>query len=99
MRVRIISRPTEASVDGLELSEFRLGQVYALPAELATLMIVEGWAEPLDGDAIPVLPEFRFNIVPMAPRPSRRQRFTVARLTPRLGVAADGKTRTRTRRK
>jgi hypothetical protein len=105
VRVRIISRPTEASVDGVGLSDFRAGCVYALPTELATLMIVEGWAEPIDGDADPVLPEFHFNIVRPAPRilrPQprilgteprrlRRRHFSDSSMTPHLGLAADRK--------
>jgi hypothetical protein len=97
VRVRIISPPTEASIDGLALSDFKVGSVYALPAELATLMIVEGWADPVDGDAVPVLPAFRFEIlpfgppqiVPHAPRRARRRRFTHQLLAPNAGVAAE----------
>ena len=103
MRVRIISQPTEASIDGLSLSELEVGRVYALPVELATVMIVEGWALPIDGDAVPVLPPFRFQVfptqpvqvVPLAVRRPRRRRFTHRLLVPNVGVAAERKKRKR----
>ena len=99
MRIRITNPPTEASVDGLGLADFRVGATYAVPAELATLMIVEGWAEPVDADAIPILPAFRFHIVPspaalpLARRPPHRRRFTDRLLTPGAGLAAERKKR------
>ena len=84
--------PSEVSVDGFSLAEFRTGHVYALPAELATLMIVEGWAEPVMDDAPPDLPRFRLEILSVPRRPMPR-RFTHPLLDTRLGMAAERKKR------
>jgi hypothetical protein len=99
VRVRIITPPTEESIDGMALTDFKVGSVYAVPAELATLIIVEGWAEPIDGDAVPVLPPFRFRILTfpspqvVSRAPRRRRRFTHTLLAPHAGVAAERKKR------
>jgi hypothetical protein len=45
MRVRIIKTP-KGTVDGVEINLFHHGLTYDLPAPLAELLIVEGWAEP-----------------------------------------------------
>jgi hypothetical protein len=87
VHVRITRRPTETSIDGFPLWHFDVGRVYAVPAALATLLIVEGWAEPVAESAEPTLPPITFNVI----RPSeRRRRFlSVARLRSEYGIAAD----------
>lgn len=87
MRVRIIRPPTEAAIDGIRLSEFEVGAVYALPTELATVMIVEGWAAPELETVEPKLPQIKFNI--MGRRERRRPIYSNWRLRVELGVAAD----------
>jgi hypothetical protein len=44
MRIRII-RPPVGFIDGVEVSLFKPGAVYDVPAALATCLVVEGWAE------------------------------------------------------
>jgi hypothetical protein len=91
VRVRIISRPTEESVDGIALSHFKVGSVYSVPVSLATLLIVEGWAEPVVEEAEPILPPISFHITR---RVDRRRRFiTDARLRKEFGIAADRRRR------
>jgi hypothetical protein len=91
LRVRIITQPTEVTIDGLRVADFKPGHVYALPVELATLMIVEGWAEPIMNDEAPDLPPFRFAIIPFVPRRTRPRRFTSPLHAPRAGLAAERK--------
>jgi len=50
MRVRVIRRPTVASVDGLELNRFEPGNTYEVGTALGCLMLSEGWAEPVTGE-------------------------------------------------
>ena len=91
MLVRIIRQPSEASIDGIMLSQFEVGIVYALPVELATVMIVEGWAYPVTESAEPKLPEIKFNLV--GPRERRRRVYTNSALRTELGIAADRRRR------
>ncbi len=91
MLVRVTAQPTQLSVDGISLSRFKPGCVYSLPVSLATLMIVEGWAEPVAGADGCTLPEISFT---MLPRPERRRRIlTPRRLRSELGIAADRRRR------
>lgn len=87
MRVRIIRPPTQAVIDGIRLSEFEVGAVYGLPTELATVMIVEGWAVPALETIEPKLPPVKFNI--MVPRERRRRLYSDWRLRVDFGIAAD----------
>jgi hypothetical protein len=81
-------RPTETSIDGFPLWHLEVGRVYAVPAALATLLIVEGWAVPVIESAEPTLPPIRFNII-RPPRERRRRFLSVTRLRSELGIAAD----------
>jgi len=47
MRIRVIQRPSATSVDGLELNRFEPGQVYDVGTAMGSLMLSEGWAEPV----------------------------------------------------
>ena len=87
MRIKIIVQPTQASIDGVQLSQFEVGAVYAVPAELATVLIVEGWAEPVDENVEPKLPAIRFNLI--GPNERRRRIYSNWRLRVELGLAAD----------
>jgi hypothetical protein len=87
VRVRIIRAPTETVVDGMSLSHFEVGNVYGLPASLATLLIVEGWADPIVADLEPKLPPIRLDCMP--PRDRRRRTYSHWRLRVELGLAAD----------
>jgi hypothetical protein len=87
VRVRITNPPTQAAIDGISLSGFEVGAVYAVPALLATLMIVEGWAEPVVETVEPKLPAVKFDI--LGPRERRRRVYSDLRLRVELGLAAD----------
>jgi hypothetical protein len=91
VRVRIVTAPTDTIVDGIVLSQFRVGFVYSLPAALATLLIVEGWAEPVIGAEAPTLPPITFDV--HRPQERRRRVLTDARLRIELGIAADRRRR------
>src|SRR5260221_13069265 len=47
MRIRVIQRPSATSVDGLELNRFEPSQVYDVGTAMGSLMLSEGWAEPV----------------------------------------------------
>lgn len=51
MRIRVLHRPAFAAVDGIDLKHFVPGQAYDVGTSLGTLMLAEGWAAPVDGDA------------------------------------------------
>jgi hypothetical protein len=87
MLVRITRRPSQDNVDGISLSCFKVGLVYALPVPLATLMISEAWAVPVSESNAVTLPEIKFQTFP-----SRERRLRVLshrRLRLELGIAAD----------
>ena len=90
MLVRITTLPTQISVDGIRLSRFKMGCVYSLPSSLATLMIVEGWAEPVVESGDLTLPEFSLTVLPS---PDRRRRARTSRRLRALGIAADRRRR------
>lgn len=91
MRVRITAPPTLDNVDGVPLEHFQVGRVYALSASLATLMIVEGWAEPVVEDVPPTLPAFSFDL--MAPPERSHHAFARGRPRRHRGIAADRRRR------
>jgi hypothetical protein len=49
MRIKIVRTPV-GDVDGIELSQYKLGRQYDLGTMLATLFLAEGWAEPVDDE-------------------------------------------------
>jgi hypothetical protein len=52
MRIRIVKPPTVSSIDGIQLGYFVVGLQYELGQAVASLLLAEGWAEPVDGDAV-----------------------------------------------
>ena len=47
MRIRVLQRPTAASVDGLRLDRFEPGFLYDVGTSLGCFLLAEGWAEPV----------------------------------------------------
>jgi hypothetical protein len=45
LRVRILSIPSSSDFDEFDLSRYRVGQIYELSLRLATLLIIDGYAE------------------------------------------------------
>jgi hypothetical protein len=52
MRVRIIKNPAVSSIDGIHLGYLKVGIQYELGHVIATFLLAEGWAEPVDGTAV-----------------------------------------------
>jgi hypothetical protein len=48
MRIRIIHRPPETSIDGIRLDRFEPGFQYEVGNSLGAVFLAEGWAEPVD---------------------------------------------------
>ena len=48
MRVRICRQPPGA-IDGISIEHFRPGLVYDVGTQLASVLLTEGWAEPVEG--------------------------------------------------
>ena len=54
MRIRIVHKPGDRSVDGVRLDRFELGQLYEVGNSLGSLLLAEGWATPVvDDEAAP----------------------------------------------
>lgn len=86
MRVRLTKAPTYDTVDGISLTQFRVGCVYGLPASLATLLIVEGWAVPATDATDVTLPSITFMF---PPERERRQRLRSPGIPRDRSLAAD----------
>jgi hypothetical protein len=50
MRIRIVQNPSIDSVDGIRLDSFQVGEEYAVGNSIGSLMLAEGWAEPVPLD-------------------------------------------------
>ena len=53
MRIRIVHQPSLPDVDGVDLTQFHVGREYDLGISLASVLLAEGWAEPIPLDAPP----------------------------------------------
>jgi len=54
MRIRVLRKPTLVNVDGIRLDMFVPGSSYEVGTHVGTLLLAEGWAEPVELPA-PVL--------------------------------------------
>jgi len=50
MRIRVLQKPTQPSIDGIRLDVFLPSFIYDVGTLLASLMLAEGWAEPASSD-------------------------------------------------
>jgi hypothetical protein len=50
MRIRIIQPPAQQSIDGIRLDQFVPGLQYEVGHVIGSLMLAEGWAEPVPAD-------------------------------------------------
>jgi hypothetical protein len=48
MRLRILARPDTEAIDGLRLDAFEPGGVYEVGNLIGSVLLAEGWAEPVD---------------------------------------------------
>src|SRR4030095_716439 len=51
MRVRVVRPPPIASIDGVRLDYFVVGEEYSVGNTIAAVLLAEGWAVPLPLDA------------------------------------------------
>ena|SRR5438874_13325289 len=58
MRIRVIQKPTQASIDGISLEQFQPGLEYDVGNLIGAFLLAEGWAEPVPSDAPAVLIPF-----------------------------------------
>ena len=49
LRIRLISLPKPGEMDDINLEHFHAGQIYVLASRFATLLILSGHAELVDG--------------------------------------------------
>jgi hypothetical protein len=49
LRIRVIRLPSPGELDELEFNHFRIGQVYVVPSRLASILILLGIAELVEG--------------------------------------------------
>ena len=50
MRIKLLQRPPVNSIDGLDLGRFERGHEYEVGSALGSLLLAEGWAEPVAPD-------------------------------------------------
>ena len=50
MRIRVVQKPTQASIDGVRMDQFHPGCSYEVGTLLGAVMLAEGWAEPTEVD-------------------------------------------------
>lgn len=58
MRIRIIQRPPDTSIDGIRLDRFEPGFQYEVGNNLGAVFLAEGWATPVDLDEPALLVPF-----------------------------------------
>ena len=108
MRIRIVQVPTKSSIDGIRLDQFSAGCLYEVGNVIGTLMLAEGWAEPVADDQPALLMPFNDPGWIYAPaRPEKppaptnliREKSPSAQQHPhhRRGIAADRPRRKRRR--
>ena|SRR5437762_2531227 len=91
MRIKMLQRPSVASIDGLRLDHFEPGFVYDVGTMLGMLLLAERWAEPVINVELttPVpLPETEPSVHQKGDLPSNLVREKHA-YTDRVGIAAD----------
>jgi hypothetical protein len=50
VRIRIVRKPSAASIDGIRLDHLERGYQYEVGNALGAVLLAEGWAEPADND-------------------------------------------------
>src|ERR1700745_1344050 len=67
MRIRVIRKPTQLSIDGVRLDQFYPGLQYEVGTLIGAVMLAEGWAEPDESDEPTAVTLFR-TLTSSAPR-------------------------------
>jgi hypothetical protein len=55
MRIRVIQKPAQQSIDGIQLDRFVPGCQYEVGNVVGAVLLAEGWAEPVTSDEPAVL--------------------------------------------
>src|SRR5260221_812698 len=55
MRIRVIQKPRESCIDGIQLDRFMVGIQYEVGNLIGALLLSEGWAEPVASEEAAVL--------------------------------------------
>lgn len=58
LRIRIVQTPAADTIDGIDLSQFARGQVYEVGNLVGSVLLAEGWAEPVAEDEPGVIVPF-----------------------------------------
>ena len=53
LRIKLLQRPPANSIDGLDLARFEPGHEYEVGSSVGSLLLAEGWAEPVALDEPP----------------------------------------------
>jgi hypothetical protein len=53
MRIRIVQTPCNTDLDGIDLRHYQVGYEYDIGSTVASVLVAEGWAEPVPIDAPP----------------------------------------------
>ena len=49
LRIRVIRLPSQGELDEFKLEHFRVGQTYVVPSRLASILVISGIAELVQG--------------------------------------------------
>jgi hypothetical protein len=58
MRIKVVRKPAELSIDGIQLDRFEIGRDYEVGTTLGALFLAERWAEPVAEDASALVTPF-----------------------------------------
>ena len=93
MRIKIVQRPSSTSIDGIRLDRFEAGHQYEVGTLLGSLMLAEGWAEPVDDDPPASHERLSDAITAAETRTEKKPPNFIREIYPpyldRLGIAAD----------
>jgi hypothetical protein len=66
MRIRIVQIPNNPDLDGIDLRYYQVGREYDINSSLASVLLAEGWAEPIPLDTpqapVPFGPHDSFDV-------------------------------------
>ena len=74
-----LTRKFARTLDGIDVSRVRVGQKMTLSRHAASVLVAEGWAEPLD-TITPVTGNGKVNGLPPVPKPTPKRRRRRARV-------------------
>jgi hypothetical protein len=93
----IVRKPTSASIDGIDLTHFEIGQQYELGSSLGGLFLAEGWAVPAPDRQLPAAPAVPSEAADKRDDPPNLVRETCPPTFDTLATAADFERRRRPR--